>query len=71
MESETKCSSLRQSLDELQGKLSSSEADRDNLSKMTQQLGTELEQLRTSMESSKQLQWSPLDAGILKSGHLV
>ena len=54
MESETECASLRESLAELQDKLMASEGDRDNLSKMTQQLGRELEELRASMESSEQ-----------------
>lgn len=53
VESETECASLRESLGMLQDKLTASEGDRDNLSKMTQQLSQELEELRASMESSE------------------
>ena len=53
MDSKTECASLRLSVAEMQEKLASSEGDRDNLNKMTQQLSSELEELKASMESSK------------------
>lgn len=51
---ETECATLQQSLTELQLQLRSAEEDKENLSKMTDELNGELEKVQASIESSKE-----------------
>ena len=50
---ETECASLQQSQADLELKLRCAEEDKENLSKMAQELNRELEKVQATMESSK------------------